>query len=163
MLCNVILSLLSNRRGIPPALKKAYKQSNNGLQRPTTANLIELLKVVAGGFRDIYLIVDAIDECPKLRGERAKFVILVREILSWDMPQMHIFVTSRREQDIVDAFAKLSRGLGHIEEINAHGEQSQQDIEKYTTRRLKDDIFGWWSQKLKKMVRKELVTQAQGM
>jgi hypothetical protein len=144
-------------------LEKAYKQANNGLQRPTTANLIELLKVVVEGFKDIYLIVDAIDECPKLRGERAKFIDLIREILSWDIPQMHIFVTSRREQDIIDAFAKLSRGSGHIEEINVHGEQCQRDIEKYITHRLKDDIFEWWSLKLKKRVRKELSTQAQWM
>jgi len=63
-----------------------------------------MLKDVVVGFEHVYLITDALDECPKLSGERGKLLDTLREIYGWKMGCMHILATSRREVDIQGFF-----------------------------------------------------------
>ncbi|OCL11618.1 hypothetical protein AOQ84DRAFT_422946, partial [Glonium stellatum] len=56
---------------------------------------------LAETFDTVFIIIDALDECP--RDERHKILQFVTEIVN-KLPCAKIFVTSRRESDIVDAF-----------------------------------------------------------
>ncbi|KAH7417391.1 hypothetical protein BKA64DRAFT_299615 [Cadophora sp. MPI-SDFR-AT-0126] len=159
LLCSLIKDILSNRRTTPNEVQVAFDASNRGQQRPTTAQLVELLKIVLDGFESVYMIVDAIDECPKANGERDRFLKRLEDITSWNLEQLHIFVTSRREVDIADA-------LGHIQQvkvIEAEGPQCHRDIQKYLDRRLQQTRFSKWTSDLKLDVTRELASRANGM
>jgi ankyrin repeat domain-containing protein 50 len=162
MLCSLITDICSNRRDTPTALQKAYDHENHGQQRPTTASLVEMLKAVMEGFESVYLIVDAVDECPKSDGERLKFLEVLNEIFSWQLENLHIFLTSRREIDVVATLDELPKNLGQFQVIEV-GYQSQGDITKYLNQRLQDRQFARWTSELKQEVSNELSSQADGI
>ena len=48
----------------------------------------------------VYLIIDALDECPPINGERAKLVTMPDTLKNFGIPQLSILVTSRMESDL---------------------------------------------------------------
>jgi hypothetical protein len=163
MLCSLIRDIFSNRLDTPPELQDAYEMANNGLQRPTTKVLAEMLKAVIQDFGSVYIIIDAVDECPKFDGERAKFLKLLGEIFSWQLDQLHVFITSRREVDILDTFDNIPRKLGYLQVIDAQGVQWLGDIELFLTQRLQDRKFIAWNSEMRAEVKAKLGSRAQGM
>jgi ankyrin repeat domain-containing protein 50 len=163
MLCSFIKDICSNRTDTPSKLQRAFDHANHGQQRPTTGKLIEILRAVIEGFGDIYLIIDAVDECPKFDGGRAKFLHMLQEILSWRAEQPHIFVTSRLEIDIVDSFEQYPRSNGNFRIVEAQGPQCEYDIQRYLEQRLQTYAFSRWSWKLKEEVKTKLASRAKGM
>jgi NACHT domain-containing protein len=78
----------------------------------------------------VYLIVDALDECPNtpaIRSPRAKILTLMEELIESQIPSLHICVTSRPEIDIRDVLDPLLFGT-----VSLHDEGGQKkDIEEY--------------------------------
>jgi hypothetical protein len=78
----------------------------------------------------VYLILDALDECPKTSGVssiRIQVLDLVRDLVDLRLPSLHICVTSRPEVDIQDTLESLAP-----HSISLHGESGQQkDIAEY--------------------------------
>ena len=109
------------------------------------------------------MVVDALDECPKLDGERAKLLDIIHQIYSWEMKPVHILVTSRRELDIEESLAQNLTGLGSFEMISLQGPQVEQDIQKYLRHRLQDRQFSKWDENLKRDIELRLASQANGM
>jgi hypothetical protein len=166
LLCSLIRDICSNRFDTPPGLQKAYYYANRGQQRPTSLKLRSMLQEVIEDFEDIFLVVDAVDECPKFDGERARFFETLQEMLSWKSTQLHVFMTSRPEVDIQLEMEAISRSgnLESFETIRAQGDECHQDIEKYLDRRLQNKSTPrWWNSDLKKRIRTELSTRADGM
>jgi hypothetical protein len=122
-----------------------------------------MLRAVTDGLKDVYIIVDALDECPKLDGERAKLLDIIHQIYSWEMKPVHILVTSRRELDIEESLAQNLTGLGSFEMISLQGPQVEQDIQKYLRHRLQDRQFSKWDENLKRDIELRLASQANGM
>ena len=53
--------------------------------------------------RPIYIIMDALDECPNtagVRSSRERILSLIKDLLNLRLPNLHICVTSRPEPDI---------------------------------------------------------------
>jgi ankyrin repeat domain-containing protein 50 len=163
MLCSLVRDIFSNRLDTPVKFQDAVEMANNGLQRPSTKALTELLKAVVRDFGTVYLVVDAVDECPKFDGERAKLLKLLYEVFSWRFDQLHIFVTGRREVDILDAFDEMPRQFGYLQVINAQGAQWQRDIELFLMHRLQDSKFSSWNWDMRNKVKSKLVSRARGM
>jgi hypothetical protein len=163
LLCSLIKDICSNRHDTPLALRKAYDQSNCGQQRPTTSKLIELLKSVVDGFENVYIIVDAVDECPKSDGERAKLLGIIQQTFDWRFAQLHLLVSSRTDVDIKNALDDIPQGRGSLQVVNAQGKQCIEDIEKFLANRLEDSKFSRWSPNLRQEVKIRLGSQADGM
>jgi hypothetical protein len=161
MLCSLIRDIASNRLDTPSELQDAYEMANYGLQRPTTEALTEMLKAVIHDFSAVYIVVDAVDECPRFDGERAKVLKLLKDIFSWQLDQLHVFVTSRREVDILDTFDNFPRR--HLQVIDAQGIQWNGDIELFITRRLQDSKFKTWNSDMRAEVKSKLGSRAHGM
>jgi hypothetical protein len=111
LLCSLIADICSNRRDTPEVLQKVYEQSNHGQQLPTTEGLLKMLRAVLEGFDDVYLAIDALDECPKDNDERSKLLDIIHRINSWESAPIHVIVTSRSEVDIQQAFADMATNL----------------------------------------------------
>ena len=59
----------------------------------------------------VYLLMDALDECPDTSGvpsAREQVLDLVKELVSLQLPGLHICVTSRPEVDISDVLCSLA-------------------------------------------------------
>ena len=79
---------------------------------------------------DLYLIMDALDECPKtstVRSPRTEALSLIEELIMSQFPNLHICVTSRPEADIKDVLDPLI-----FRSVSLHDENGQKrDIEEY--------------------------------
>jgi hypothetical protein len=166
-LANCILSLLgdaySNLQKTPQGLQEAYDQANFGRQQPGTKQTLELLKETLAGLSDVFICLDALDECPKSRGERKGLLDAIHEICSWGLESLHILATSRREVDIEGSFDALSKNTGGFLAVAVQGPQVKRDIEKFIRHRVQDRIFNSWTIKLRNEVETMLVSQAEGM
>jgi len=78
----------------------------------------------------VYLILDALDECPKTSGVpsfREQVLDFVKDLVDLRLPSLHICVTSRLEVDIQDTLESVA---SHT--VSLHNESGQKrDIAEY--------------------------------
>ena len=86
----------------------------------------ESFVTAAGQFEEVFLIVDALDECAK--SVRYGILDFLREIIDDHRLLVKIFVTSRREMDIEAEFKRLNRPTIMVEALSVTA-----DISRYVT------------------------------
>ncbi|KAL2818111.1 hypothetical protein BJX63DRAFT_440349 [Aspergillus granulosus] len=72
------------------------------LSKPSTPSvevLLQTLRRFLDRFQDTYILLDALDECPRDDG-REGVLRVIQVIRDWSVPSVHIFVTSRDQLDI---------------------------------------------------------------
>ena len=111
----------------------------------------------------IYLIIDALDECPNDSGipsSRQRVLKLVKELVGLHYPNLRLCVTSRPEFDIRSALKPLA-----TQQISLHEEGGQkQDINDYVTSVVSlDEMMKRWRSNDKTMVINKLTARADGM
>ena len=99
-------------------LSRIYSTHGKGTQQPSndtlTNRLREMLSVIVE--QPIYIIVDALDECPNSSGiptQREVVLNLLGGLVRLGQPNLHICVTSRPEVDI-DNVLRRTTGSYHI-------------------------------------------------
>lgn len=134
-----IRDICSNRRDIPQVLKDAYARCNHGQQQPDFKSLKKILKAVMDGFQHIYLIIDALDEYPKdERIEGKSLLDTILETNRWNIDSTHMFVTSRKEDDIrryIDDTAHRGTS-GSFESVEAQDPSVREDIKRFLSNSL---------------------------
>jgi hypothetical protein len=113
----------------------------------------------------IYLILDALDECPHSYGiptPREQVLTFVKELINLRLPHLHICVTSRPEYDIRATLGHLSV---HI--VSLHDQSGQKkDIVDYVNSIVfseSETMMKRWREDDKKMVVESLSEKADGM
>jgi len=114
------------------ALSAFYSTHRNGEQSPSNDELVrclmDLLKLRES--RPVYLIVDALDECPStpsLSSPREKVLSLLEDLVEAQLPNLRICVTSRPEVDIKSILEPLA-----FRSVSLHDASGQQeDVENY--------------------------------
>ena len=149
--CNILLSMYS-----------AHKE---GSEQPTDDSLAECLKkmLTTTGQAPIYLIMDALDECPNDSGVpslRERVLKLVKEFIGLRLPNLRLCVTSRPEFDIRTALKPLA-----TQQVSLHDESGQkQDIIDYVTSVVRsDERMKRWRDNDRTMVIEKLTAKADGM
>ena len=96
-------------------LSRLYSAHDSGAHKPSdealTGCLKEMLTLTLPERRPIYIIIDALDECPNSPGilsPRERVLQLVAQLLDLHLPNLHICVTSRPEFDIKDVLEPLT-------------------------------------------------------
>src|SRR5487761_1379519 len=113
-------------------LSNFYSEHANGSQQPSGSALLRCLKEILKlpGHAPIFLIVDALDECPNtvaLPSPREKVLELIEGLIDLRLPNLRICVTSRPETDIKAVLGPLA-----FRSVSLHDESGQmEDIEKY--------------------------------
>ena len=146
-------------------LNKVYLKHENGVHKPSEDELIQCLKdmVTLPDQHPVYLIIDALDECPDTSGlpsPREQVLDLLYELVELSSPNLRLCVTSRPEIDI-------RRALEHLTSlrVSLHEESGQkQDIMEYVTSVVQSDLkMRRWRDEDKNLVIKTLSERADGM
>ena len=111
----------------------------------------------------IYLIFDALDECPNTTGvpsSRDKVLSLVKQLVKSNLPNLHLCITSRPEIDIRTFLEPLTSNR-----ISLHDESGQKkDIIDYVNSVVYSDMnMRRWRKEDKKVVIDVLSERADGM
>ena len=142
-----------------------YLKHESGAQKPSEDELIQCLKdmLTLPDQQPIYLIIDALDECPDTSGlpsPREQVLGLVNELVKLSSPNLRLCVTSRPEIDIRRALEPLTSLR-----VSLHEQSGQrQDIVNYVTSVVQSDAkMSRWRDEDKKLVIETLSEGADGM
>ncbi|KAH9041905.1 hypothetical protein EDB83DRAFT_2524063 [Lactarius deliciosus] len=161
-----LLSQLSTRSDLCcDILHRAYVTHDNGSHKPTDDVLIQCLKetLMFSDNRPIYIILDALDECPVTFGvpsPRELVLDLVKDLVELPLPHLHICVTSRPEIDIRTALEPLTSLR-----VSLHDQTGQrEDIVEYVSSVVHlDPRMGKWREQDRNLVIETLSDKADGM
>jgi hypothetical protein len=166
---SILLSILSQfcvrSSSCCHAISDVYAAHGDGTQKPGDDTLIQCLNKILSlpAQRPVYLIVDALDECPNSSGlptAREEVVNLVKDLVGWHLPNLHICVTSRPEIDIQTSFEPLTSLR-----VSLHNQTGQKnDIVNYVSSIVSSDpMMRRWREEDRKMVIETLSERADGM
>ena len=147
-------------------LNDLYLRHGSGAQKPSEDELIQCLKdmLTLPDQQPIYLIIDALDECPDTSGlpsPREQVLEFVNELVELSSPNLHLCVTSRPEIDIRRALEPLTSLRVSLHEQSG---QKKQDIVDYVTSTVQSDAkMGRWRDEDKNLVIETLCERADGM
>ena len=132
LLSSVLVQLCQQSKAYCDILSNLYLTHDKGLRQPSDSSLVQCLKDMTQlpGQAPVYLIVDALDECPNtdtLPSPREKVLLLVKELIESKIPNLYICVSSRPETDIGAVLETLTSCS-----ISLHDERGQmEDINNY--------------------------------
>ena len=150
-------------------LLRLYEAHDDGKEQPSDIALAKCLQEMLS-FRDrdqrpIYLIIDALDECPNAFGipsPRERVLRLMKELIDLRLPHLHICITSRPEIDIRKVFEPLTAFR-----VSLHNQSGQKkDIVDYVKSVVYSDsepIMRRWRAEDKELVIETLSERADGM
>ena len=165
LLSSVLFQLYTQSGSYHDILSTFYSTYLNGAQSPSDDELvlclIDMLKLP--GSRPIYLIIDALDECPStssLSSPRENLLSFLEDLVEAQLPNLRICVTSRPEVDIKAIIEPLA-----FCSVSLHDASGQQkDIKDYiesivnTNKKMRN-----WNSQHKQLVIDVLTRKADGM
>jgi hypothetical protein len=165
LLSSLLIQLSDQSDIFCDALFSVYSVHKSGSEQPTDEELARCLKnmLMGMGQLPIYLIIDALDECPNDSGipsSREKVLELVKELVELRQSNLRLFITSRPEFDIRTTLQPLA-----TQQLSHHDESGQrQDIADYVTFVVwSDKKMVKWRDDEKNIVIEKLMEKADGM
>ena len=153
----LIKQICQKRESIPEWLLQSQLASRS----PSTASKEESFLSLAECSQNIFLVIDALDECP--RSSRSNVIGFIFKMIS-SLPCAKILVTSRRESDIVRSFEQ------HGGTIQIKADSVAADIERYACSEVDKLCQGYNGKKLylssavcKQRIVETLTEKADGM
>ena len=132
LVSSVLVQLCHQSDSYCDILSNFYIDHERGSQHPGDDELAYCIKDILElpGHAPIFLIVDGLDECPDttaLPSPREEVLVLLKDLIDSQHPNLRICVTSRPETDIKLVLDPLT-----FRSISLHDERGQkEDIEKY--------------------------------
>jgi hypothetical protein len=163
MLCSLIRQLCSRRPDTPQSLKDLAQYKDRG-HRPDLEALQSILLATIHGFSSVYIIIDALDECPFENRERKLLLEIICKIHKNESKNLHIFCTSRKEVDI-DAGLKpvMCLQTGMAIDLSTYKAAIDHDIGLHIDNTLASSDFDSWPDHIKTEARETLIAKADGM
>ncbi|KAL0632593.1 hypothetical protein Q9L58_008524 [Maublancomyces gigas] len=154
----LVKQLCRKKQALPIEVKELYRQYSRQDQFPSLAKLQAQLTEISESFDQVYIVIDALDECSDQNMVFALISALVRD----SSVKIKICVTSRREQYILHSFAKLQCPRLEIE-----AKKVDEDIAIFVDveidRRSEDYQYGVIGLELKEEIKTSLITRSNGM
>ena len=165
LLSSILIQLcgLSNR--FSEILSALYQNHDRGSRQPSEDALMEcltnMLRVPGQGA--LYLIIDALDECPNSSGyptSRERVLDGIQALIKLQLPHVHFCITSRPEIDIRNGLHSLA-----THNIALHDQAGQnQDIVDYIDHFVRSDPkVCRWREEDKQLVIERLARKAGGI
>jgi len=165
LLSSMLVQLCLQSNSYYDILYNFYLEHSSGSRQPNDNAILHCLKdmVELPGQAPVFLIVDALDECPNtsaLSSSRKKVLQVLKQLIDSQVQNLRICVTSRPETDIKVVLEPLS-----FSSISLHDESGQkEDIKNYIK-----SIVGMhenmrrWKPEHKELVIDVLTERADGM
>ncbi|KAI9449931.1 hypothetical protein BJY52DRAFT_212138 [Lactarius psammicola] len=167
LLASLLTQLSARSDSCCDILSHVYKAHDDGAHMPSTRMLIACLKEMLAlrGQGPIYIILDALDECPNTSGippARKQVLDLLKDLVGLQLLNLHICVTSRPEAGIQVALQPLG-----FYPVSIHDQSGQKEDIEYYIRSVvyadSDTAMGRWRDNDKELVIETLTERADGM
>jgi NACHT domain-containing protein len=166
-LSSVLVQLSSQSVSLCNVLLEFYSAHQQGSQQPSESVLMQCLEKMLKIPRKVpvYLIVDALDECPDTSGvhsSREKILDLVEKLVRLHLPNLRLSITSRPEVDIRNVLEPLTSTSTRL---SLHDEDGQKKaIADYISSVVYSDKYIMrWPEQDKELVIKILSDRADTM
>ena len=163
LLSSLLVQLCAKSDPCYRVLSRLYSTYDNGSRSPENKVLVKCLKdmLELRGQPAIYLIIDALDECPNtgVPSQRDRVLEFIKDLVSHH-PNLRVCLTSRPEADILEALEPLAS-----QTVSLHHEDGQKkDIVDYVTFIVRSDSkMRKWREEQKKLVIDVISERADGM
>ena len=165
LLSSVLFQLCDQSDPYHDILSDFYSAHKSGAQSPNDDQLVQCLMhlLKRPGSRPVYLVIDALDECPStssLSSPREMLLSFLEDLVEAQLPNLRICVTSRPEFDIKAILEPLA-----FRSISLHDESGQKkDIIKYIKSIVNtNENMKIWNGEHKELVIDVLIKKADGM
>jgi len=165
VLSSMLVQLCHQSDNYCDIISKLYMEHAGGCRVPSGNALFSCLMNILEypGEAPIFLIVDALDECPdtsSLSSPRKKVLMLVQKLIDSQLPNLRLCITSRPEADIKLVIEPLT-----FCSVSIHDESGQMhDIERYIKSTVNSDRkMRRWRTEHKQLVIDVLTKRADGM
>jgi Cdc6-like AAA superfamily ATPase len=96
MLRSLLCQLLQRSFTITKGVDVLYLACDNGRRQLLLHTLLEVTSQVMQQFTHVYIVLDALDECM----QRRELMDVLEKVAGWQLDNMHLLMTSRKERDI---------------------------------------------------------------
>ena len=165
LLSSVLFQLCDQSDPYHDIVSTFYSTYRHGGKNPSNDELLRCLKdlLELPGQAPVYLIIDALDECPNtsaMPSPREEVLRLVQQLVESQFANLRICVTSRPETDIKIVLDPLT-----FHSVSIHDERGQmEDIENFIKSVVNTDTQNRrWKQEDKQLVIDVLTESANGM
>jgi hypothetical protein len=165
LLSSLVVQLCAKSNLCYNILSSLYSKHDVGLHLPDNDALTQCLKEMLGlsGQPSIYIIIDALDECPDASGTpspREVVLNLIEDLVELRLPNLRICITSRPEADIQEVLGPVA-----FSSVSLHDEAGQkQDIMDYISSSVQlDRKMRKWRAEDRQLVIDALTERADGM
>ena len=121
LLASLVKQLAQGQPSLPGVIRSLYDKHRDKRTRPSFGEISASLRSVASLYSKVFIVVDALDECPISKGCRTRFIAEIIDIQA--QTGASIFTTSRFIPEITQTFQDTATVL----EIRARAE----DVRKY--------------------------------
>jgi hypothetical protein len=167
LLSSIITQLCDNSDSCWDVLSQLYTDCRDGSDQPSETALTRCLRnmLELPGQVPIYIIVDAIDECPNNTGtpsQRERVLKFLKDLVGSKHSNLHVCLTSRPEHDIQTILNPLA---SDSRRVSLHEEGGQrEDIISYIHSFVHNDTaMRRWREEDKELVIRTLSERADGM
>ncbi|KAI9775931.1 MAG: hypothetical protein M1839_000720 [Geoglossum umbratile] len=145
---------------LPTAFRNLYDKYQPASE-PTMEDLIATFQGISGESKEIYIVIDALDECP-LQRDREDIIKFLKEFSLCVQSSMHILITSREEKDIKDTINEVLGEKCH--RVSIQNKRVNDDIRVYLqTSMAEDSVFRKWPRQVQDKVIEHLMEKANGV
>lgn len=100
---SLIVQFAAQCSHLPESLKSAHSRSQGGQKQPTIGDMTIILRHILKSFNTIYILLDALDECT----DRQDLFEFIGSLMGWNIDNLHVLTTSRKENDIAVSLEPL--------------------------------------------------------
>ncbi|KAJ5970692.1 uncharacterized protein N7479_000610 [Penicillium vulpinum] len=155
MLRALLLQLSAQLEGDTKELQELHTSYKSGT--PPEKVLLDCLRQTICKFSVTYIFLDALDESSR-DDKREDVLGAIEKIRQWDLPSLHLLVTSRNEIDI-----RYSLGTSLYQDIPMRNPETDTDIQNFISYQLSNDpkLQRWKSRH--EEIQEKLTEKAQGV
>jgi Cdc6-like AAA superfamily ATPase len=162
---SLISQLYCRRRDTQTSLDSLFSSHEDGQRQPSCESLCKVFLQMVNQAKDVYVVLDALDECKTRKGSPSEGILLwLKNLVQLDQRNVHLLVTSRPEHDIKTVLSTVAKSGENI--IPIQSDLVNDDIRSYVHTRVREDngLKRWRSrQEVFEEIETQLMEKANGM
>ena len=154
----IVRQLLQQQQSVPDGVRDIYKKFKHA--KPPLNVWVDALKALMSLQDDIFIIIDALDECPIHEGEQELLLHTLQSLKQTQNGKMRLLVTSRKELAIEDILSDLVT----ITPLGIQTSQVDKDIQTHIQAQLQGHPnMRTWPKPIQEDVKQVLTEKSGGM